>query len=303
MPCDAKRLILVASYQPASLQGYAQLQPVQDRAAGNCLGHRADLEPLYALQSFRKTHLDSQSQSPSASPWWENRVHYQSYVHYFGRIWSKKLPWLSTANWVGPERAVSHLWMSHIWVLKTSFPELKRHNDLHSTRIFESSSADWSFIQKSKKGGWICPQGKWRVAFLPCFLHLLYPFIWTRSIMTTMMMIMSLPITMAMSTVRSWGLEGRLLIYDASPSHRQTLTPTSRSWTSITPLFKACNLLQLLGRLHKTFLDLLQINQTAKHTHNVESIRLVQRTHFRPKIHWSSVHSQMYWFYKALNCE
>ena len=42
------------------LQGCAQ--PVLHRAAGNCLGPGADLEPcLYALQSLRKTHSDGES--------------------------------------------------------------------------------------------------------------------------------------------------------------------------------------------------------------------------------------------------
>ena len=68
MPCDAKRLILVASYQPTNQAGSkaARLrsapQPVLHRAAGNCLGPGADLEPcLYALQSLRKTHSDGES--------------------------------------------------------------------------------------------------------------------------------------------------------------------------------------------------------------------------------------------------
>ena len=65
MPCHAKRLILVASYQPTNQPGSkAALSPqpvLLHRAAGNCLRPGADLERLYALQSFRKTHSDSGS--------------------------------------------------------------------------------------------------------------------------------------------------------------------------------------------------------------------------------------------------
>ena len=123
----------------------------------------------------------------------------------------------------------------------------------------------------------------------PSFLHLVYPFIWTRSIMTTMMIRMrSLPC----QCLQLEAGVGGVLTYDAAPSHRQTLTSTSR--TSITPLFKACNLLQLLGAA-QNFSGHSPNQSNDQHTHNVESIRQVQRTHFWPEIPWSrlSAHSQL----------
>ena len=156
---------------------------------------------------------------------------------------------------------------------------------------------------ESQEGGWICPQGKWRVAFLPSFLHLTYPFIWTRSIMTTMMMIMSLSITMAMSTVRSGGWRGGVAFYMMHllligklwprPPEAELQSHLCSKPATCSSFWGGCT------KLFWTFSKSIK----RPNTHNVESISRVQGTHFRPKIHWSSVHSQMYWFYKALHRE
>ena len=71
-------------------------------------------------------------------------------------------------------------------------------------------------------------------------------------------------------------------------SHHKTLTSTSRSWTSITPLFKACSLLQLLQGC-KTFKLFWTFSKSIKEpTHTMWNRSFWCREHIlgrRPKEH------------------